>query len=117
MLTTPWLVIVLIWYAVAYSGLINPSLVPRPHEVAARFLALLTQGRLLTDMWMSTQRVFLGVACGILLAVPVGFMLGWYRGIRGFIDPLINVTADFLLKVDPLPIPASCASSSIAKRV
>jgi NitT/TauT family transport system permease protein len=90
MLTAPWLVIVLIWYAVAYSGLINPSLVPRPHEVAVRFLALLTQGRLLTDMWMSTQRVFLGVACGILLAVPVGFMLGWYRGIRGFIDPLIN---------------------------
>jgi NitT/TauT family transport system permease protein len=90
MLTAPWLVIVLIWYAVAYSGLINPSLVPRPHEVAARFLELLTKGRLLTDMWMSTQRVFLGVACGILLAVPVGFMLGWYRGIRGFIDPLIN---------------------------
>jgi NitT/TauT family transport system permease protein len=89
-LTAPWLVIVLIWYAVAYSGLINPSLVPRPHEVAARFLELLTEGRLLTDMWMSTQRVFLGVACGILLAVPVGFMLGWYRGIRGFIDPLIN---------------------------
>jgi NitT/TauT family transport system permease protein len=90
MLTAPWLVIVLVWYAVAYSGLINPSLVPRPHEVAARFLELLTKGRLLTDMWMSTQRVFLGVACGILLAVPVGFMLGWYRGIRGFIDPLIN---------------------------
>jgi NitT/TauT family transport system permease protein len=90
MLAAPWAVIVMIWYAVAYSGLINPSLVPRPHEVAARFWELLIHGRLVSDMWMSTQRVFIGVACGILFAVPVGFLLGWYRGIRSFIDPLIN---------------------------
>ena len=90
MLAAPWAVIVLVWYAVAYSGLINPSLVPRPHEVAARFWELLVQGRLVSDMWMSTQRVFIGVACGILFAVPVGFVLGWYRGVRSFIDPLIN---------------------------
>jgi NitT/TauT family transport system permease protein len=39
---------------------------------------------------MSTQRVVIGVAFGILLAVPVGFVLGWYRQVRGFVDPLIN---------------------------
>ena len=39
---------------------------------------------------MSTQRVFIGVLCGIALAVPVGFVLGWYRSMRTFIDPLIN---------------------------
>ena len=27
---------------------------------------------------MSTQRVLLGVALGIAVAVPVGFVLGWY---------------------------------------
>ncbi|NLD53081.1 MAG: ABC transporter permease [Burkholderiaceae bacterium] len=86
----PWVVIVLLWYAIAYSGLISPSLVPTPHAVAARFWALLTEGRLISDMWMSTQRVFLGVASGIIVAVPVGFLLGWYRGVRQFIDPLIN---------------------------
>ena len=42
------------------------------------------------DILMSTRRVFIGVLCGIALAVPVGFILGWYRGIRTFIDPLIN---------------------------
>jgi NitT/TauT family transport system permease protein len=55
-----------------------------------RFWELLTQARLPLDIWMSTQRVFLGVALGITLAVPVGFVLGWYRQIRSFIDPLIN---------------------------
>jgi NitT/TauT family transport system permease protein len=41
-------------------------------------------------VWMSTQRVFLGVLLGIAAAVPVGFVLGWYRNVRRFIDPLIN---------------------------
>jgi NitT/TauT family transport system permease protein len=39
---------------------------------------------------MSTQRVFLGVLLGIAAAVPAGFVLGWYRQVRRFIDPLIN---------------------------
>ena len=90
LIAAPWSLILLVWYGIAYSGLINPSLVPRPHDVAARFWELLIDGRLLSDMWMSTQRVFLGVTSGIILAVPVGFILGWYREIRRFIDPVIN---------------------------
>ncbi len=86
----PWVALLLLWYAIAYSGLINPALVPTPQAVALRAWELLSQGRLPRDIWMSTQRVFIGVACGIALAVPVGFMLGWYPGVRRFIDPLIN---------------------------
>jgi NitT/TauT family transport system permease protein len=85
----PWAAIVALWYAIHYSGIVNPALVPTPHAVAERFWELAGQ-RLPKDVWMSTQRVFLGVSLGILLAVPVGFVLGWYRGVRGFIDPLIN---------------------------
>jgi NitT/TauT family transport system permease protein len=90
LILAPWVLIVLAWYAIAYSGLINPALIPAPHAVAARFWELLTKARLPADMLISTQRVFLGVSCGIVLAVPVGFVLGWYREIRSFIDPLIN---------------------------
>lgn len=90
LIITPWLAIVGIWYAIAYSGLINEALIPKPHVVAERFFELLTQARLPIDIWMSTQRVFLGVAAGITLAVPVGFVLGWYKQVRTFIDPLIN---------------------------
>lgn len=86
----PWAVLLGLWYGVAYSGLISPALVPTPHAVAGRAWELMSQGRLPQDIWMSTQRVFIGVAFGIALAVPVGFTLGWYPGVRRFIDPLIN---------------------------
>ena len=89
LILAPWAAIVAVWYAIHYSGVVNPALVPTPHAVAERFWELAGR-RLPKDVWMSTQRVFLGVSLGILLAVPVGFVLGWYRGVRGFIDPLIN---------------------------
>ena len=85
----PWVLIVLLWYGVRDSGLINPALVPAPHQVLARAVELLRE-RLLLDIWVSTRRVFLGVLLGVLLAVPVGFLLGWYRSLHRFIDPVIN---------------------------
>ena len=85
----PWAALVALWYAIHYSGIVNPALVPTPHAVAERFWEL-AGSRLPRDVWMSTQRVFLGVVLGILLAVPVGFVLGWYKAVRSFVDPVIN---------------------------
>jgi NitT/TauT family transport system permease protein len=88
-LAAPWVVIVLLWYAVRESGFVNPALVPAPHQVLAKFVEL-SKGRLWQDVFMSTQRVFLGVTLGVMLAVPVGFCLGWYKSVRTFVDPVIN---------------------------
>ena len=88
-LLTPWLVLLALWYAVHYSGFINPALVPAPHAVAAKFMELM-QSRLPMDIVMSTRRVLIGVLAGVTLALPVGFLIGWYPSIRTIIDPLIN---------------------------
>ena len=87
---SPWIVVVALWYAIALSGFVNPALVPAPHQVAAKFWDLLTKARLPLDIAMSTERVVVGVALGIALAVPVGFVLGWYPVVRTFADPLLN---------------------------
>jgi NitT/TauT family transport system permease protein len=89
LILVPWLVLIAGWYGVHYSGLINPALVPTPHAVFARFVELV-QSRLPLDVIMSTRRVFIGVLSGTALAVPVGFVLGWYPNVRRFADPLIN---------------------------
>lgn len=89
LIVAPWIGLVAAWYGVHHSGLVNPALVPPPHLVARRFVELI-QTRLPFDIIMSTRRVFTGVLCGIALAVPVGFVLGWYANVRAFVDPLIN---------------------------
>ncbi|MEP6557451.1 MAG: ABC transporter permease [Burkholderiales bacterium] len=89
LILAPWCLLLLLWYGIRASGWINPALVPAPHAVWGKFIEL-AQGRLPMDVWMSTQRVLIGVTLGIVLAVPVGFCLGWYKGLRSFIDPVIN---------------------------
>lgn len=90
LIALPWLIIVALWYAVRLSGLINPALVPAPHQVFAKGWELLAHERLAGDIWASTQRVLIGVSLGTAAAVPVGFLLGWYRSVRSFADPVIN---------------------------
>lgn len=90
LVASPWVLVVVLWYAVAWSGFVNPALIPTPHQVAAKGWELLTRSRLPMDILMSTQRVAIGVALGIALAVPIGFLLGWYRSVRRFLDPLLN---------------------------
>ena len=86
----PWIGVVALWYGIRASGYINLSLIPAPHQVAARFVELLLHEGLLFDVYASARRVFFGVTLGILAAVPVGFVLGWYRGARTLADPMIN---------------------------
>src|SRR5215468_7772439 len=85
----PWVAAIALWYGVRLSGYVNESLIPAPHQVAAKFVVLLHEG-LLYDIFASTRRVFFGVALGIFAAVPVGFLLGWYRPARTVADPMIN---------------------------
>ncbi|WP_298214072.1 ABC transporter permease [Acidovorax sp.] len=89
LIAAPWLCILALWLGVRASGLVSPALVPSPAAVFHKFIEL-SKDRLWLDIWMSTRRVFTGVALGIAVAVPVGFCLGWYRGLRLFIDPVIN---------------------------
>lgn len=89
LILAPWAIILALWYLIRLSGLVNPALVPAPQAVLVKFGELL-QDRLLKDMLISTQRVFIGVSLGVALAVPVGFCLGWYKSVRNFMDPVIN---------------------------
>jgi NitT/TauT family transport system permease protein len=90
LLIAPWIAAIAVWYMVALSGFISSALVPTPGQVFRQFWRLLTTQRLWFDMLMSSERVLLGLASGITLAVPIGFVLGWYRPVRTAVDPLVN---------------------------
>jgi len=90
LLMLPWVLLILAWHLIATFGLVNEALMPTPAHVGAKFFDLLFNGRLPMDILKSTQRVVLGVVLGIAVAVPVGFLIGWYKDARTFLDPLIN---------------------------
>lgn len=89
-LLAPWTFLIAMWYLIKYSGLVESQLLPSPDAVLRQFWLSMTTERLWVDMLLSAQRVVLGLFFGMLLAVPVGFLVGWYKPIRRFVDPLIN---------------------------
>ena len=88
--TAAFAVIVLAWFATWFAGVVDKGLLPSPWEVFRHFLTMMTEKQLWLDIVLSARRVLVGVFAGLALAVPVGFLLGWYKGLRSFVDPVIN---------------------------
>ena len=86
----PFAILVLVWALLRQTGLINPGLLPSPLAVLARFWHGPLDGDLGINILMSLERVLAGLLIGTAAAVPVGFLIGWYRPVRRLIDPLIN---------------------------
>lgn len=87
---SPFVVVIILWQLVHVSGLVSQVLLPSPLDVVNSATRLIQRGGLYQHIIASTLRVLAGVVIGVTLAIPVGFALGWYKGIRGFLDPLIN---------------------------
>jgi NitT/TauT family transport system permease protein len=71
---------------------------PGPAAVAGRAGELIADGTLAADALASLRRVLTGFALGTLLAVPVGFLMGWYPVARGLLEPYVQ----FFRTVPPL---------------
>jgi ABC-type nitrate/sulfonate/bicarbonate transport system, permease component len=88
--------IALWWAAVALTATNLPS----PLAVVIRFGQLIASGQLFVDIFASLRRVITGFLLGSLAAIPIGFLMGWYRVARGIIDPWIQ----FFRVIPPLAI-------------
>ncbi|GGN69182.1 ABC transporter permease [Actinoplanes lobatus] len=87
---------VALWWGLSLAGYD----IPAPPVVAARMYELIADGTLITDAAASLARVLTGFALGVLLAVPVGFLMGWYAPVRALAEPWIQ----FFRTIPPLAI-------------
>ncbi|MEZ0169413.1 ABC transporter permease [Microvirga sp. TS319] len=88
---------ILAWGAVVTFGKV---VLPGPLQVLGRAGELLASGQLPKDLLASLQRVLTGFALGVLLAIPVGFLMGWYKVARGLIEPFVQ----FFRMIPPLAV-------------
>lgn len=87
----------LIWWGLSELKLAG---LPSPLAVATRGVELIGNGTLLNDTIASTRRVLLGFAIGTALAIPIGFLMGWYAGARGMLEPYVQ----FFRTIPPLAL-------------
>ncbi|GAB3556427.1 ABC transporter permease [Spelaeicoccus albus] len=82
------------------ASILNPTTLSSPLDVAKRLVELAGDGTLFTNIAASLGRVFAGFAIGTVLAIIVGFGMGWYLGVRAAIQPWIQ----FFRVIPPLAI-------------
>lgn len=85
-----------IWWALSLAGFRLPT----PPQVLERAIQLIADGTLIADAGASLGRVLAGFALGTALAIPVGFLMGWYSVARGLMEPWIQ----FFRTIPPLAI-------------
>ncbi len=85
------LVFLLIWQLVVQSGWWDTNLLPSPGMVADALGELYKEGLLGGYTYISLYRFGIGYGIAVLLALPLGLLLGWFKGILWFVNPVLQI--------------------------
>ncbi len=88
------------WIAALADGSATEGLLPTPGAVGKEAVAGFSEGWLLDNIIASLLRVLAGFFLGVVLAVPVGFLMGWFLWARGLIEPWVQ----FFRTIPPLAL-------------
>lgn len=73
------------------AGLVDATFLPPFSEVARAWWELLGDGKLGEHTRASLARSFGGFAIAVVVAVPLGLLIGWYRPVAAFLGPLLEL--------------------------
>lgn len=75
------------WTIASSRGWVPPQILPPPGRVAATLVERLSSGELLTNLWISLLRVFIGFAVGGVLGAALGVAMGLSRTVEEYLYP------------------------------
>lgn len=86
------LIFVSIWQFVAWpTHRLMPELfLPGPVDIANAFGAYIAKGQIWNDLWVSGQELVLGFLLAIVVGLPLGMAIGWYRRLSYALDPFVT---------------------------
>ena len=83
-----------LWSALSLTGVVPHQFLPAPHEVATRFLQLLSApfaGATLGEhLASSALRFCYGFLLGAVIGIPLGLLMGWFRALDAIVTPIFD---------------------------
>jgi NitT/TauT family transport system permease protein len=83
-------IFMLIWHTVASARIMPELFLPGPLDIVRAFDQLFRQGAIWNDIWVSGQEVVYGFGLAIVVGLPLGLLMGWYRRLNYALDPFIS---------------------------
>jgi NitT/TauT family transport system permease protein len=84
------LVFLVVWQLAALRRVVPELFLPGPLDIANAFAAYLARGQIWPDMWVSGQELIYGFALSIIIGLPLGMLMGWYRRLSQALDPFVT---------------------------
>jgi NitT/TauT family transport system permease protein len=81
------LIMIGIWSALSYTNSITPLILPKPHTVVSAFRELLLEQNLAVHVFWSFLRITTGFALSIIVAIPLGILMGTFPVVKHAINP------------------------------
>ena len=88
--TLCWLLVIGLWAGLSYGGVVQSMFLPTPGAVVDAAVRLAGDGTLAKHVWASIEVVLIGFIVSSLVAVPLGLLMGSFRIVQAFIEPLVN---------------------------
>jgi NitT/TauT family transport system permease protein len=79
-----------LWWTITALEWVDPLFLPSPGAVLRRFIDWLFAGDLIDDAKISIYRVTAGFLLSAVMALPLGLLIGAYRPVRAFFEPLLE---------------------------
>ncbi len=79
-----------LWSAVTFGGLVSKTFLADPVMMLRSGFDLLVNQGFIKDIGMTVWRVVGGFLIAALLAVPLGVLMGAYKGIEAFFEPFVS---------------------------
>ncbi|MGW9030585.1 ABC transporter permease [Streptomyces sp. NPDC055722] len=83
--------LLLLWETAPRLGLVDRTFLPPFSEVAHAWWGLAADGQLADNTRASLVRSFSGFCLAVVVAVPLGLLIGWYRPVADLLGPLLEV--------------------------
>jgi taurine transport system permease protein len=80
-----------LWYVSTEFGWILPIFLPKPATVLKEAQGAFAGGLLLTDVWMSSKRVFFGFVLAGIVAIPLGVAMAIWAPAKAILDPFVSL--------------------------
>jgi NitT/TauT family transport system permease protein len=85
------LLLAALWELMPRTGIINPGFLPPLSVVLSTFFRLLFSGELTKHILVSGRRMLTGFGLALLIDIPLGLAIGWYKGLERIVDPVLQV--------------------------
>ena len=85
-----WLIFFGIWELAVLMKLTNAVLLPGPIKVITSFVGLFGEKNYMHDIGVSLYRIVASFLLACLLAVPLGILMGTFRRVEAFFNPLVS---------------------------